>query len=106
MLVAYETPTVKSNDAPDIDPAGFFEAYQSAIKTAMARHDIPYLDLSDFAPWTGGAMGDFIHPQFEVREMALKTVLAWILEPEALKESGILNGKTIPSVPEIAGRLK
>jgi alginate O-acetyltransferase complex protein AlgI len=103
VLVVYETPTVKNASAPQIYPAGFFEDYQFNVRASLKRNGIPYLDLSNFAPWSGAAMADFIHSQFEVRDMVFKTVLAWLYSPGALKKSGLAGHSDVPEISGIQG---
>ena len=90
-LLVYETPTPTHAEAPTIFPAGFFEQYQRVLKKTLRELEIPYLDLSRFAPWTHDAMIDFVHPQQDVRQYIHKIVLAWIYAPDALRRTGLLQ---------------
>ena len=101
ILVVYETPTPPHELAPEIYPAGFFEAYQSRVRQTLAALGIPYLDLSDLLPWTGRTMYDFIHAQSNIRPMLHQVVLAWIFDPEKLRASGLLDPKAVPDIPGI-----
>lgn len=104
VLVVYETPTVKNSVAPNIYPGGFFEDYQADLQTVLAQNQIPYLDLSDLAPWNRAAMNDFIHASNEMREIVYQVILAWLYAPDALQKSGLLGERIVPSIPAMEGR--
>jgi D-alanyl-lipoteichoic acid acyltransferase DltB (MBOAT superfamily) len=101
VLVAYETPTVAHSDAPHIYPEGFFEEYQSRMTVVLAELGIPYLDLSRILPWNGAAMRDFIHPELSIRPLIHEILLAWIFDPEALRQAGIVDPAKVPDIPGI-----
>jgi alginate O-acetyltransferase complex protein AlgI len=89
-VFAYETPTVSNETMPTIYPKGFFPAYQTSLRSALARLDIPYLDLSGLFPWTGTLMADFVHALPRVRPLLHEILLYSLFQPEKLKASGLL----------------
>ncbi len=74
-LVVYETPTVSHAEAPAIYPEGFFEEYGETIRRVMAELEIPYIDLSQVAPWDDRFFMDFIHLQNWARHMVHQELL-------------------------------
>lgn len=70
-LVVYETPTVSVADSAAHYPPDFWDEYSRRIRLMCERLGIEYWDLSRFLPWTGSAMGDFIHPSTAAREILL-----------------------------------
>ncbi len=74
-FILFTTPTVTHEDAPDIYPAGYYEAYQKAMQKLAQDHKIPYYDLSGLVPWRQGVMVDFIHTTAPVRKDIQKYLL-------------------------------
>lgn len=89
-LIAYETPTVSHAAMPTIFPEGFFEAYQGALRAALAKLEIPYLDLSGLLPWDGSTMMDFVHATRQNRPLVHEIVIDWVFRPAKLEASGLL----------------
>ena len=79
-LVVYETPTPKHNSAPQIYPYGFFEKYQKYATRMFNKLEIQYIDLSDFFPWNGQIMWDFIHADLHPRNILHQHILNLIYE--------------------------